>query len=207
MKPQIHSLFPTPVFQSEIPVEDRWLEHVKTLDYDRTAMDNGYISRDRDIFSHRELRSLKHEISDAVKYFAYRHLKVCDYVYIDVCRAWGIKHMPNDWAQNHCHMNSIFSGIYYLDVTEHSGDLVIEKGQHATNCFMTTLTPDVNYFNQFTQQSWRVKPENGMVLVFPSQVIHNVEKNKTDQVRYAVAFDVFIRGKFGQSGGSDVTIK
>ena len=171
MKPQIHSLFPTPVFQSEIPPKQGWLDYIKTLDYDRTAMDNGYISKDRDIFSHRELRSLKHEISDAVKYFAYRHLKVCDYVYIDVCRAWGIKHMPNDWAQNHCHMNSVFSGIYYLDVTEHSGDLVIEKGQHATNCFMTTLTPDVNYFNQFTQQSWRVKPENGMVLVFPSQVL------------------------------------
>ena len=207
MKPQVHSLFPTPVFQSEIPLKEGWLEYVKTLNYDRTAMDNGYISRDRDIFSHPELRSLKHEISDAVKYFAYGHLKISDYVYIDVCRAWGIKHMPNDWAQNHCHMNSVFSGIYYLDVSENSGYLVIEKGQHSTNCFMTTLTPDVNFFNQYTQQSWRVRPKNGMILVFPSQVIHNVEKNMTDNERYAVAFDVFIRGKFGTYGGSDVTIK
>tara|TARA_B100000927_G_scaffold130922_1_gene105348 strand:- start:150 stop:773 length:624 start_codon:yes stop_codon:yes gene_type:complete len=207
MRPQVHSLFPTPIFQSEIPLKEGWLEHVKTLDYDRTAMDNGYISRDRDIFSHPELRSLKHEVSDAVRYFAYGQLKVCDYVYIDVCRAWGIKHMPNDWAQNHCHMNSIFSGIYYLDVTEHSGDLVIEKGQHSTNCFMTTLTPDVNYFNQYTQQSWRLKPETGMLVVFPSQIIHNVEKNLTQNERYAIAFDVFVRGKFGEHGGSDVTIK
>ena len=207
MRPQVHSLFPTPIFQSEIPLKEGWLEHVKTLDYDRTAMDNGYISRDRDIFSHPELRSLKHEVSDAVRYFAYGQLKVCDYVYIDVCRAWGIKHMPNDWAQNHCHMNSIFSGIYYLDVTEHSGDLVIEKGQHSTNCFMTTLTPDVNYFNQYTQQSWRLKPETGMLVVFPSQIIHNVEKNLTQNERYSIAFDVFVRGKFGEHGGSDVTIK
>ena len=207
MRPQVHSLFPTPVFQSEIPVEDRWLEHVKTLDYDRTAMDNGYISRDRDIFSHKELRSLKHEIQDAAKFFAYHFLKVQPYVYIDVCRAWGIKHMPSDWAQNHCHMNSIFSGIYYLDVFEHSGDLVIEKGQHATNCFMPTLNPDVAMFNHFTQQNWRLKPENGMLVMFPSQVIHNVEKNLTDKERYAVAFDVFIRGTFGSYGGSNVTVK
>ena len=74
MRPQVHSLFPTPVFQSEIPVEDRWLDHVKLLDYDRTAMDNGYISRDRDIFSHPELRSLKHNISDCAKFFAYQYL-------------------------------------------------------------------------------------------------------------------------------------
>ena len=46
-----------------------------------------------------------------------------------------------------------------------------------------------------------------MLVVFPSQIIHNVEKNKTDNDRYAIAFDVFIRGKFGEYGGSDVTIK
>jgi len=92
-------------------------------------------------------------------------------------------------------------------VSEHSGDLVIEKGQHSTNCFMTTLTPDVNYFNQYTQQSWRLKPETGMLVVFPSQIIHNVEKNLTQNERYAIAFDVFVRGKFGEHGGSDVTIK
>ena len=168
---------------------------------------NGYISSSRDIFSNKELRSLKFEISDAVKYFAHQQLKVSQYVYIDVCRAWGIKHMPGDWAQNHCHMNSIFSGIYYLDVSEHSGDLVIEKGQLFPNCFMPTLSPDVDFFNQYTQQNWRLKPENGMLVVFPSQVVHNVEKNMTENERYAVAFDVFIRGRMGEYGGSDVTIK
>ena len=104
-------------------------------------------------------------------------------------------------------MNSIFSGIYYLDVSEHSGDLVIEKGQLFPNCFMPTLSPDVDFFNKYTQQNWRLKPENGMLVVFPSQVIHNVEKNMTDNERYAVAFDVFIRGRMGEYGGSDVTIK
>ena len=207
MRPQVHSLFPTPVFQSEIPLRQEWLEYVKKLEYDRTSMDNGYISSSRDIFSNKELRSLKFEISDAVKYFAHQQLKVSQYVYIDVCRAWGIKHMPNDWAQNHCHMNAVFSGIYYLDVHEHSGELVIEKGQHATNCFMPTLNPDVTHFNDITQQSWRLHPRNGMLVIFPSQVIHNVEKNLTDKERYAVAFDVFIRGTFGSYGGSNVTVK
>ena len=73
MKPQVHSLFPTPIFQSEIPLKKEWLDFVKTLEYDRTSMDNGYISRSRDIFSNQELRGLKHEISDATKFFAYQH--------------------------------------------------------------------------------------------------------------------------------------
>ena len=33
-----------------------------------------------------------------------------------------------------------------------------------------------------------------MLVAFPSQIIHNVEKNRQIIDRYAVAFDVFIRG-------------
>ena len=208
MRPQLHSLFPTPIFQSEIPLEDKWLEYVKTLMYDRTVGDNGYISRDRDIFKHPDLHNLKDKIEEQIKFFAYEYLKVQRYVDIEVCRSWGVKHLHTDWAQKHCHSNSVFSGIYYLDVDEYSGDLLIDKGQHATNCFIPTLTPDVTHYNKYTQQNWRLKPENGMLVAFPSQIIHSVEPNRSPKLeRYAIAFDVFIRGQFGYGGGSDVTIK
>jgi len=208
MRPQLHSLFPTPIFQSQIPLEDLWLENIKNLMYDRTVGDNGYISRDRDIFKHPDLHNLKDKIEEQIKFFAYEYLKVQRYVDIEVCRSWGVKHLHTDWAQKHCHSNSVFSGIYYLDVDEHSGDLLIDKGQHATNCFIPTLTPDVTHYNKYTQQNWRLKPENGMLVAFPSQIIHSVEPNRSPKLeRYAIAFDVFIRGQFGYGGGSDVTIK
>jgi|TARA_Y100000817_G_C16611952_1_gene435568 uncharacterized protein (TIGR02466 family) len=208
MRPQLHSLFPTPIFQSQIPLEDLWLENIKNLMYDRTVGDNGYISRDRDIFKHPDLHNLKDKIEEQIKFFAYEYLKVQRYVDIEVCRSWGVKHLHTDWAQKHCHSNSVFSGIYYLDVDEYSGDLLIDKGQHATNCFIPTLTPDVTHYNKYTQQNWRLKPENGMLVAFPSQIIHSVEPNRSPKLeRYAIAFDVFIRGQFGYGGGSDVTIK
>ena len=46
-----------------------------------------------------------------------------------------------------------------------------------------------------------------MLVAFPSQVIHEVEANRSVIDRYCVAFDVFIRGRFGDMAGSDVTIK
>ena len=208
MRPQLHSLFPTPIFQSEIPLEDSWLEYVKSLMYDRTVGDTNYISRDRNIFEQPELKDLKDKIEEQIKFYAYEYLKVQRYVDIEVCRSWGVKHLHTDWAQKHCHSNSVFSGIYYLDVDEYSGDLLIDKGQHATNCFIPTLTPDVTHYNKYTQQNWRLKPENGMLVAFPSQIIHSVEPNRSPKLeRYAIAFDVFIRGQFGYGGGSDVTIK
>jgi len=104
-------------------------------------------------------------------------------------------------------MNSVFSGIYYLDVQEETGDVVFEKGQHFPNCFMPTLEPDVTHFNQITMKSWRIRPETGTLLIFPSQLIHNVEKNLTADFRYCIGFDIFIRGSIGEDGGSAVTIK
>ena len=207
MKPTVHSLFPTPLFESHIEVQPKWLDFVKAMHYERTGTDNGYISTDRDIWRHPELIDLKHEISDAMKFFAHRFLKVSPYIYIDLCRGWAVKHMPGDWAQDHCHMNAVFSGVYYLDVTEDSGAFVVNKGQRYSNCFMPTLSPDVDFFNQYTQQSWRMTPKNGQIIAFPSEVVHNVEKNETDRERYVIGFDCFIRGTFGSYGGSDVTVK
>ena len=74
MRPQLHLLFPTPLFQSSIPVEKEWLECVEKLDYQRTAMDNGWISPDRDIWKHEVLRGLYHEIRLAAQHFAYGKL-------------------------------------------------------------------------------------------------------------------------------------
>ncbi len=72
---------------------------------------------------------------------------------------------------------------------------------------MPTLSPDVTMFNQFTMQSWRCHPDNGKILIFPSQLIHNVERNLSGKVRYCIGFDVFIRGTLGKYAGSLVTIK
>lgn len=207
MKPQLHLLFPTPLFQSSIPVQEEWLRCVEDLQYERTSMDNGFISFDRNIWQHEVLRGLYHEIRYAAQHFAYGQLAVAQNVYLDLCRGWGVKHGPGDWAQNHCHMNSVFSGIYYLDVQEETGDVVFEKGQHFPNCFMPTLEPDVTHFNQITMKSWRIRPETGTLLIFPSQLIHNVEKNLTADFRYCIGFDIFIRGSIGEDGGSAVTIQ
>ena len=76
MRPQLHSLFPTPIFQSQIPLEDLWLENIKNLMYDRTVGDNGYISRDRDIFKHPDLHNLKDKIEEQIKFFFAAYLSI-----------------------------------------------------------------------------------------------------------------------------------
>ena len=191
----LHSLFPTPVFQSQIPLQNSWLESIKNLMYDRTTGDNGYVSKDKDIFNHPDLHDLKNKIDEQIKLFACEHLNVQSHVNFEISRSWSVKHLHLDWAHKHCHTDSVFSGIYYLDVDEYSGDLLIDKGLHTTNCFMPTLTPDVTHYNTYTQQNWRLKPENGMLVAFPSQIIHSVEPNKSPHLeRYAIAFDVVIKG-------------
>jgi hypothetical protein len=41
------------------------------------------------------------------------------------------------------------------------------------------------------------KPQQGDVVLFPSDLDHDVPINTSDEVRYSVAFNIFFRGEMG----------
>lgn len=199
---RIHSLFPTPLFESYLHVEQNWIDKVVELEYNHTGLN--WISTNRNLWE--VIPDLKSQIQIHVEHYARGILKVSDNVEIDLVRSWAVKHKPGDTAKQHCHTNAVWSGVYYLSVPKHSGDIVFDKGVSHQNCFLPTLEPDVNFFNDFTQRLWKFTPGSGTLLLFPSQLLHHVEKNESDMERYCIGFDVFIRGTFGTDYGSRVTI-
>jgi len=198
----IHSLFPTPLFQSYLPVQSSWLDCVIKNDYTYTGLN--WISDDRNIW--KTLVDLKEEIQKQADYYAYNVLQVSKYVELDLVRAWSVKHLPGDSAKQHCHTNAVWSGVYYLDVPPNSGDIIFDKGVSFPNCFLPVLEPDVSNYNDFTIRTWRFTPGTGSLIIFPSQLLHHVEKNMSDKDRYCIGFDIFIRGSMGESYGSSVTL-
>lgn len=200
----IHSLFPTPLFQSYIPIQPKWLDVVSTNDYTYTGLN--WISDDRNIWVNKKLKDLAEEIQKQAEYYAYNVLQVSPNVSIDIVRGWSVKHLPGDSAKQHCHTNAVWSGVYYLDVPLNSGDIIFDKGVSFPNCFLPILEPDVSSYNDFTTRTWRFTPGSGTLIIFPSQLLHHVEKNQSDSDRYCIGFDIFIRGSMGESYGSLVTL-
>jgi ectoine hydroxylase-related dioxygenase (phytanoyl-CoA dioxygenase family) len=46
-------------------------------------------------------------------------------------------------------------------------------------------------------------PKNGDLFIFPSHLLHAVDKNKIEKERHCLAFNVFIRGTLGSDDNSN----
>jgi hypothetical protein len=81
--------------------------------------------------------------------------------------SWAMRHKPDDFTLNHNHMPGHWSGVYYTYVPE------------------PRPTIDFLEFNNDT-----ITPENNMLVLFPSMVFHKVSKNKSQEDRLSIAFNI-----------------
>ena len=105
-----------------------------------------------------------------------KKIKLLDY--------WSQIHLPNQSTTLHDHLirenmstSPTFSGVYYLQCDAKSGYFVF---QH--------LTDDV------TMSRWKIKPEVGKFIIFPSYIPHFVTRNYSKKNRISISFNFNIEG-------------
>ena len=79
---------------------------------------------------------------------------------------WGMIYKKGDYAMVHDHWPSLWSGVYYIEVPDNSGDL---------------------YFPQLKQT---ITPQNNQMIVFEGKTRHGVRESLSDKERIAVSFNV-----------------
>ena len=73
--------------------------------------------------------------------------------------------------------------INLIQVDENSGDI------NFTDYSMTRFLLNPKEPNLYNSRSWRFKPENGMVIFFPSEVYHKILESHSSIERYSLAFN------------------
>ena len=111
--------------------------------------------------------------------------------------SWVNVHGRGHYAGPHTHNNSLISGVLYLSVNERSGDLVFQRDIHSLLPFPPALDLDVDAFNIYNCKSWAHKPKTNDICLFPSSVMHAADPNESDEERWCLAFNVFVRGEIG----------
>ncbi|MEE3193877.1 MAG: TIGR02466 family protein, partial [Candidatus Poribacteria bacterium] len=95
----------------------------------------------------------------------------------------------------HSHPNSILSGVLYLDVPEGSGEIQFDKPDNYHNWINTdTLRFMVNEWHEYNCDAWRIPPQAGEMLIFPSHLKHQITVNVTKESRWSLSFDCFLEG-------------
>lgn len=194
---KVHNLWPIPIYQNHMPIDDGWMQLINLLTFERMKSGNGNITVDRNVLLKSEFADLKDKIEEHCKLYVKNLLSITDRTSFYLQNSWINIHEPDDFAQSHIHTNSLISGCLYLKIPEDSGQIRFYKNQGHVNLFPTSTSFDYNEVNCITSDFWSLEPKEGMIILFPSHLLHEVDKNTSTENRYSLAFNFYARGSFG----------
>lgn len=98
-----------------------------------------------------------------------------------ITECWAHLTRTNGWHAPHTHPGSTWSGIFYVD----EGDTDLG----GTTCFISPTNFEIKPGLDFFHSECRVKPNPGMLIIFPSTLIHYVEPYLGTSPRITIAFN------------------
>lgn len=100
---------------------------------------------------------------------------------------------PNQSDTAHSHYSSHLTGIYYVSVPENSGDLLLYETRGSIHpIWKDKHVEHIDKYGRTGRVIYKMKPEEGTLVLFPSYLIHGVDTNCSNYDRISVPFDVHI---------------
>lgn len=182
------TLFSKPIFQSEINIDNLDLKNINWIkNY------QNWISDDQKILEKAEFTTLKENIQSVINEYFYGIMRAQSYIEISITESWFNKTDQGQSHHRHWHPNSVLSGIVYL-----TGDTETGLTRFITSQY-ETIEYDIVEANIFNSRTWGIRPENGSIVLFPSNVEHFVEEYKGIEPRISLSFNTFVSGTINKN--------
>ena len=95
---------------------------------------------------------------------------------------------PNEFDTPHYHENSKLIAVYYVIANDKSGDIILHDTRGATNWIDPAVVTEST--GRECRTYHRITPRPGMMIMFPSYLIHSVEPNFSGTMRLSIAMSV-----------------
>jgi uncharacterized protein (TIGR02466 family) len=154
-------------------------------------------SVDKNVLDRPELGGLRALILGEVAFYAHNLFAVSRKAEFYITNSWVNIYGRGDQAGAHIHHNSLFSGVLYLQATDAGGEIVFHREAGSQIPFPSAIDPEVDAHNIYNCRSWGYQPKTNDICIFPSILSHSVQPNNSDEARWSLAFNVFVRGEFG----------
>ena len=105
---------------------------------------------------------------------------------VKIKSVWAIINEKDAWNQKHHHSNSDLSAAYYVSAHDNCGDIVFYDPRPAP-VHNHPISKSPNKLNATVNS---IKPEPGMLVLFPSYLEHSVNPNKSDKKRIVISFNL-----------------
>lgn len=95
----------------------------------------------------------------------------------------------------HNHPGAMLSGVFWIQSNSDSGSLVLQSPflytQESLFFYKNQNLHNINYDGYFS-----ISPKEGTAVIFPSELYHCVEVNRSNQDRISISFNLTIHGDF-----------
>jgi uncharacterized protein (TIGR02466 family) len=196
---QIFPLFSTPVYVNNLgDFSKPDLRHLEYTHVTPSGESYNFLSSvDKNVLDRPEMSRVRAMIMAEIEFCAYEIHGVARHVEFYITNSWVNIYGRGDQAGAHLHHNSLLSGVLYLQASDAGGEIVFHKDAHGASVFPLAIDPEVATSNIYNCRSWGYTPRTNDICIFPSHLSHSVQPNGSDQGRWSLAFNVFVRGEFG----------
>jgi len=192
---KIIPLFSTPLYVSKINLLENEINFIKNTNYLRVELNNGYMSKNKNILKNKSLKNLNKQIIEHLNFYKKEIFDISNNINVFVKHSWSMKHIKGDRSEKHFHENSLISGIIYVKTPEKSGNIIFHKKNSIINDISPLIKLNFNKFNLFNSGAWNLDVKENMIVLFPSYLDHSTEVNESNDERYCLSFDTFLKGK------------
>ena len=105
---------------------------------------------------------------------------------VKISSMWAIINEQGAWNQKHQHSNSDISAAYYVSAHENCGDIVFYDPR-PSRVYKYPIAKSPNKLNATVNS---IKPEPGMLVLFPSYLDHSVNPNLSEKKRVVISFNL-----------------
>ena len=195
----MHLFFSTPVWSSKIIDYEVINKEIKEYIFDLQKKDSKGVTKSNFIGWHSHDFDLKDK---ALKNFIEAIKKNINVVLSDmnwdlerqdvkIINMWAIINEEGAFNQKHQHGNSDISAAYYVSASDNCGDIVFYDPRPAT-VYKHPISKSANILNATINS---IKPEEGLLVLFPSYLEHSVNPNNSDTKRIVISFNINLEKK------------
>lgn len=105
---------------------------------------------------------------------------------VKITGCWANISPPGGTHIGHMHPNNFLSAVYYVSVPPGANRITFHDPRHQIHI----LAPDVKEMNVHNSDYVNIEVEEGMLLLFPSWLIHSVPANASDRRRISISFNI-----------------
>ena len=195
MEATINGIFPTPIYISKL---DRKLTALELKFVDKSKKDfykneGNITSNNNYILNEKPFANIKKELDLKVQDYFDKVISPANNIIPYITQSWLNYTETNQYHHKHAHPNSLVSGVFYINCHEEHDKIKFFNDTYKT------IKPEVKDWNIWNSETWWFSVKTGDVILFPSSLTHMVETKQGDNTRISLAFNVFIKGTFGNN--------